>query len=337
MSYSVTVVLATHRDSPELTRSVASVLNQSAVELELLVVGDGNPDGVQARLAEFADARIRYLPVPFGGLTKALIVGCEAAKYPYIARLDMGDFMLSGRLVKQAQVLEESSEVGLVSSQMSMYTPEGYYLFTTDYATASLQNALRAGDESTFVSPAHASVMFRQSIYQRAGGYRAAFYLTQDCDLWTRIVAISDLCNIDEVLTRGVFSSRGLSAQYAALQAEYRRSAIALRDALQDPQLTQQLLEATAKLFNPLARSGERDKAQQGNRAKLSASNSAGLYFMARCLMQHDSRHANEYWRRLLQAHPWQPRAWFYYCVNRLGPPKRSERDLDFAPMTAGE
>ena len=87
--HAVTIVLATHKDSEFLGLSVESVLAQQGVELELIVVGDGAPKEVELRLKTFKDNRVRYLPIKKGGLTKALIAGCEAALNPYIARLDL--------------------------------------------------------------------------------------------------------------------------------------------------------------------------------------------------------------------------------------------------------
>ena len=68
------------------------MLAQKGIELELIVVGDGAPEDVESRLKAFKDKRIRYITLPKGGLTKALIAGCEAALNQYIARLDVGDF-----------------------------------------------------------------------------------------------------------------------------------------------------------------------------------------------------------------------------------------------------
>ncbi len=175
--------------------------------------------------------------------------------------------------------------------------------------------------------------MFRNDVYQRAGGYRAAFYLTQDCDLWSRMVEISDLHNIDEVLTSGIFNTDGLSAQYAALQADYRRMVIALRDARRDEPddalLTQQLLDATAQLSKSIRQSGSPQSTDRARHKNPTAADSAGLYFLARCLMQHDSAHAHEYWLRLLKVNPWHVKAWLQYGINRLSSQTHSGQDID--------
>ncbi len=42
--------------------------------------------------------------------------------------------------------------------------------------------------------------MFRRDAYERAGGYRAAFYYGQDYDLWYRLAELGKFLYIDEVL-----------------------------------------------------------------------------------------------------------------------------------------
>jgi hypothetical protein len=330
---SVTVVLATHKDSEQLRLSIASVLAQQDVELELIVIGDGAPTGVLERIEQLADSRIRYIPTSRAGLTNALIIGCDAAKYPLIARLDVGDFMVANRLCKQASILSTNKDIGLVSSNFSMYTDEGYYLFKTDYTTESLRLALRSGGESEFSSPMHASVMFSKKVYSKVGGYRAEFYFTQDCDLWTRMLELSDIVNVDEVLSGGIFSTSGISARYQSLQAQYRRMAIQLRDRRGQELETQSILDNANTLSKQLAdQSTARlptDKPGTGD----AIAQSNGFYFVARCLMSQDSAHANVYWRRLLKSKRWHLQGWFFYLLNNLRPTVKSDCDIDFSTL----
>lgn len=307
--HAVTVVLATHKDSEFLGLSVESVLAQKGIELELIVVGDGAPEDVESRLKAFKDKRIRYITLPKGGLTKALIAGCEAALNQYIARLDVGDFMLSGRVARQAEVLSRQPTVGLVSSNFAMYTAEGYYLYNTDYDTESLVTSLTQGNELQFRSPMHASVMFRKDLYFDVGGYRQEFYFAQDCDLWTRMLEHSGFRNLDEVLSGGIFDTSGISGQYQTQQARFKKMVIELRDRRKQNNETESVLSVARKLsdeisliFSRQPKNAELDG--QLNTSLLNKNTAASDFFIARCLMSQDSKQAHHYWRRFLSHSP---------------------------------
>src|SRR5713101_2694160 len=103
----ISVVTAVDRRQ-YLESSLASVLTQTNVELELVVVDDASVDGAAEVLARLADRdpRVRVLRQPQRrGLTEALIVGCTAARGPFIARHDSDDLSLPLRLERQLELL----------------------------------------------------------------------------------------------------------------------------------------------------------------------------------------------------------------------------------------
>ena len=299
----VSVVMASHLNSANLERSIASVLSQARISLELIIVGDGDPDGLAERLSGYCDPRIRYFAVSRQGLTCALQFGCHQASYPLIARLDAGDVMMATRLAQQARVLHENPVVGLVSSNMAFFTPEGYFLFDTDDSQAGLQDAIRHGDATLFASPAHASTMFRKADYNLVGGYRAEFYYAQDCDLWTRLLEGQQLVHLSEALTMGEYAADGISGSYSALQREFLGHAVNARFAREASGSDQQCLNLASEQSSKLRADLQKCKT-------VSAQSSAGvevrwlegMYFLARCLMRVNWQHAELYFVQILHA-----------------------------------
>src|SRR5882672_1702517 len=99
----VSVVTSTYNGASYLENSLQSVLDQTGVQFELIVVDDGSTDGSAEILARLAgkDSRLRLLRQKNQGLTRALIRGCAEARGTYIARHDSDDLSLPGRLEKQ--------------------------------------------------------------------------------------------------------------------------------------------------------------------------------------------------------------------------------------------
>ena len=96
--------MSTYNDTACLAESIDSVLTQDFTDFEFVIVNDGSPDPRTAQvLAEYArrDVRIRVITKANEGLTRALIDGCKASRGEYIARIDVGDAMVSNRLQRQ--------------------------------------------------------------------------------------------------------------------------------------------------------------------------------------------------------------------------------------------
>ncbi|MBI2014571.1 MAG: glycosyltransferase family 2 protein [Candidatus Rokubacteria bacterium] len=74
--------------------AVASVLAQTAPDLELIVVDDGSTDGTPATLAAVRDPRLVVVRQAREGLTRALNRALRLARAPLLARLDADDLAL---------------------------------------------------------------------------------------------------------------------------------------------------------------------------------------------------------------------------------------------------
>jgi glycosyltransferase involved in cell wall biosynthesis len=101
----VSVVLPTFNREQTLARAVASVLNQSYRDLELIVVDDGSTDRTAEVMAGFDDPRLRYLRLEKnGGASRARNAGLRAAKGEFIAFQDSDDEWLVDKLARQLEL-----------------------------------------------------------------------------------------------------------------------------------------------------------------------------------------------------------------------------------------
>ena len=114
----VSVVISVFNAGALLPQAMRSVLDQEGVDFEIVVVDDGSTDGSGEALDRYAreDPRVRVLHQENAGLTKALIRGCSQARGELIARQDVDDVSLPGRLEKQARLLRSDPSLAMVSS-----------------------------------------------------------------------------------------------------------------------------------------------------------------------------------------------------------------------------
>lgn len=91
----VTVVVPAFNAEATLARTLDSVLKQTHVQLELVVVDDGSTDGTRAVADAFADAdpRVRVLTQENLGLSEARNAGIRLARGAWITFLDSDDWV----------------------------------------------------------------------------------------------------------------------------------------------------------------------------------------------------------------------------------------------------
>ncbi|MEU9890227.1 CDP-glycerol glycerophosphotransferase family protein [Sphaerisporangium sp. NPDC051011] len=93
MQPDVSVVLITFNDSARLPRALASVLNQSLRNLEVIVVDDASTDATPRVIARHDDPRVRYIrrESNSGGCGAPRNTGLDAARAPHVMFLDSDD------------------------------------------------------------------------------------------------------------------------------------------------------------------------------------------------------------------------------------------------------
>jgi glycosyltransferase involved in cell wall biosynthesis len=115
----ISVVLPTHNRVALLPRAIASVLAQTDVDFELIVVDDASNDGTAAYLAALSDPRIRVITAQTNlGPSGARNRGLEAARASVVAFLDSDDTYRARRLAASLAALRDPGVVAVLSSAL---------------------------------------------------------------------------------------------------------------------------------------------------------------------------------------------------------------------------
>src|SRR3954470_8790817 len=107
----ITVLMPVHNQAAFLKLGLASVLNQTVTDLEVLVAGDGCTDASAEVVAACADPRVRWLGFPkargFGYANRARAL--TEARGDLVAYLSPDDLWLSHHLETLLTALEDES------------------------------------------------------------------------------------------------------------------------------------------------------------------------------------------------------------------------------------
>ena len=210
MTPAVSVLMCVHDGAPSVAEAVASVLSQTAGDLELIVVDDGSADATPDLLAAVRDPRLRVVRQERTGLTRALNHALGLARAPLVARLDADDVALPERLAYQRAFLARAADVGLLGTAARELDGDGRLvrIVQPPVDDVTLRRALIRANP--FV---HSSVMLRRALLERAGGYDETLPVAQDYDLWMRLARVTRLANLADVLVVRTLGERRVSVE----------------------------------------------------------------------------------------------------------------------------
>lgn len=115
LSPRVSVVIPAYNRAHFIGDAVASILNQTLQDLELLVVDDGSTDDTVVVASSFADPRLRVISHERNlGIPLTRNTGLREARGKYIAWLDSDDMARPTRLQEQVDFLESHRQIAMV-------------------------------------------------------------------------------------------------------------------------------------------------------------------------------------------------------------------------------
>lgn len=186
-----------HNALPHLDAAVESILGQSFADFEFVILDDASTDASRERLRYWAqrDSRIRLLEVDQNlGTVHASNMVANAARAPFVARMDADDISHADRLRQLFEVISADPDIGLVASLCDVIDGSGRKVRDSEI--------WRLTRKSPFLPFAHGAMMYRRELVERAGGYHEGCEYWEDQDLALRVAEIAKIAIIPRPLFR---------------------------------------------------------------------------------------------------------------------------------------
>jgi glycosyltransferase involved in cell wall biosynthesis len=185
------VVLPTFQRAHLLPTAMATVLEQTFIDLELLVVDDGSRDGTADVVGAWPDERIRYLPQARNcGVASARNRGLREARGELVAFLDSDDSWTRDKLQRQVDLLRSLPDnVGLVYCGVLDDDGQGEPALRRAEHRGRLHEVLLARN----VVHGTSGVVLRRLVIPVVGPFDEALPAIEDYELWTRVARFFDV------------------------------------------------------------------------------------------------------------------------------------------------
>lgn len=195
----VSIVIPTFNRAPLLKRSIKSVLNQTYLNFEVIVVDDCSKDSTESVVKGFNDNRIRYIRHEKNqGAPAARNNGILASEGEYIAFQDSDDQWLPTKLEKQVKSFNFAHrDLGVVYTSFWRIDQGKKTLIPSAEIEQTEGNIFRSLLRKNFVSTPTAVV--RKECFEKVGMFENIPRL-QDWELWLRIAKCYRFKHLSEPL-----------------------------------------------------------------------------------------------------------------------------------------
>ena len=192
--------------------TLKSVLNQTFIDFEILIINDGSTDNSAQLIKGFDDPRIRYYYKENSGVSSARNDGIEKAQSNYISFIDADDYWYPDFLEEMYKIIQKHPEQKVFSAAIEIETskkviPASYSIIKTN--DHEIVNYFTASYKETVICTSCA--VFHKSIFEETGNFDIAIKSGQDTDLWIRIGMNFPIVFSWKILARYVYDENSLS------------------------------------------------------------------------------------------------------------------------------
>jgi glycosyltransferase involved in cell wall biosynthesis len=173
--------------------TVASVLEQSLQNFEMIVVDDGSRDATARIVAAVDDPRVRLISIPNSGAGAARNRGLAACQAPLVIFLDADDLLLPDALERMVTTMVASPDHVACFGHHIKIDEDGAALGSTTLPFRPLpaKDTLRHLLCKNIIVNGGA-LCVRTEAARRVGGYDSRLRFAEDLEFWCRLAALSD-------------------------------------------------------------------------------------------------------------------------------------------------
>ncbi|MBW4685413.1 MAG: glycosyltransferase [Komarekiella atlantica HA4396-MV6] len=193
----ISVIIPAYNSEKTIKTTIESVLNQTFVDFELIIINDGSQDSTLDIISQFKDSRIKVFSFSNSGGNVSRNRGLNYAVGEFISFLDADDIWTADKLELQLKALQENSQAVVAYSWTDYINENGEFVVSGThiningniYENLLLTNFLENGSNP----------LIRREALIELGGFDQSLSAAQDWDMWLRLAYKLDFVCIPSV------------------------------------------------------------------------------------------------------------------------------------------
>lgn len=183
MEPKISFITAVRDRSEAFKEMLSSLVNQDMPEWEALIVDDHSVEDVKKIVKDFNDDRMKYFRQEEGkrGISHARNLAVSQAKTDILLTADGDD-------ISRPQRARVTYEIMTKNSCDAFYSNLEYFIAEEDRRWTPVFQPFNAELFKMFNFMTNPGTAYRKDVFIKAGGYDPEFVLSEDYDLWLRIL-----------------------------------------------------------------------------------------------------------------------------------------------------
>ena len=193
----ISVVIPVFNREAFIARAIDSVLSQTLLPDEIIVVDDGSYDGTADILRSYED-KIETIMIANSGVSKARNKGIKASSGKWITLLDSDDIWHPTKLEEQMAYHDSHATI------MISHTFEKWMRNDKEIKQKKVHQKPQGWcfeENLDFCKIAPSTIMIERSVFEKVGYFDEGLEVCEDYDLWLRILRSYELGLVESVLT----------------------------------------------------------------------------------------------------------------------------------------
>lgn len=206
------VIIPLYNKEDFIENTLQSVISQTFIDFEIIVVNDGSIDGGETKVLSFKDSRIKYFHKTNGGVSSARNFGIERSSSNYICFLDADDYWYPDFLEQFYKTISKYPEQKVFSCSIEIEAKKR--TFPAQYSikkTSSVQiiNYFQGSLKQSIIWTS--CVIIHKNVFKNIGVFDTNIKYGEDTDLWIRIGLKYDIVFIWKILAKYVLDNHSIS------------------------------------------------------------------------------------------------------------------------------
>ena len=208
----VSIIVNCHNGEIYLKECINSLLQQSYKNIEIIFFNNFSNDNSYKVIKKFNDRRIKiFQSKKLLSLPVARNEAIKKSNGVYIAILDTDDLSLPDRIKKQVYFMNKNQNYGLISANCNFINANGKIIKQTNIPTNTIDIMKKIYWSYTFNNPL---LFFRKDLLNKVGGYPIKFKFINDYVLVHKILKVSKIGNLAEILGSYRIHNESLTNKY---------------------------------------------------------------------------------------------------------------------------